>query len=302
MIPLEPMFYKDLLDHIADGVYFVDRDRTITYWNHGAERLTGYSSEAVVGKRCQDDLLCHVDGSGTRLCYDGCPLTATICDGKGHEAAVFLRRKEGRRVPVWVRVQPLFDSDGLIVGGVEIFTDNTAQAEAHRRMKELEKMAFLDQLTGLPNRRFMDIALQTALNEFQLHQQSFGVICIDLDRFKEINDGYGHAVGDLVLKETAQTLKNAIRSTDSVGRWGGDEFTAIVHYAHDGLLATIAERCVTLVREVAIHLGDGRKLSTSVSVGATLARLEDRIEDLLHRADEQLYRSKSSGRSCASIS
>ena len=154
MIPLEPTFHKDLLDHIADGVYFVDRDRTIIYWNHGATKLTGYSADGVVGKRCQDDLLCHVDCHGKNLCHDGCPLTATISDGKGHMATVFLRHKQGRRVPVWVRVQPLFDADGRIVGGVEIFSDDTAQAEAHRTIEELEKIAFLDQLTALPNRRY----------------------------------------------------------------------------------------------------------------------------------------------------
>ncbi len=99
--PTNPSFYKTLLDDMSDGVYFVDRDRRILYWNKGAIRLTGYQSEEMVGRCCQDNTLCHVDAAGRNLCHDGCPLTASISDGGSHEAPVFLRHKQGRRVPVW---------------------------------------------------------------------------------------------------------------------------------------------------------------------------------------------------------
>lgn len=211
---------------------------------------------------------------------------------------VFLRHKQGRRTPVWVRVQPLFGIDGSIIGGVELFSEDTAPAETRRKIQELEGFAFLDPLTVLPNRRYMEIALQTALNEFQVHKYPFGVLSIDLDRFKEINDRNGHIVGDQVLKETARTLRGALRSTDILGRWGGDEFIAIVRYASDEVLKSLAERCVALVRETAVPLPNREKLSASASIGATIARVEDLVEDLLCRADEQLYRSKTAGRGC----
>jgi PAS domain-containing protein len=78
-----PGFYKELLDNMSDGVYFVDRERRIVYWNEGASRLTGYAAEDILGKHCQDDILCHVDLDGKHLCQEGCPLSASIDDRDG---------------------------------------------------------------------------------------------------------------------------------------------------------------------------------------------------------------------------
>lgn len=121
-------------------MYFVDRNRKILYWNEGACRLSGYSAQELVGRSCQDDILCHVDYEGKRLCQDGCPLSASIEDGGSHEADVFLRHKQGRRVPVNVRVQPLRGADESIVGAIEIFSDNSAQTEATRRTEAMKQI------------------------------------------------------------------------------------------------------------------------------------------------------------------
>jgi PAS domain S-box-containing protein len=102
----DPEFFKQLLDHISDGVYFVDRERRITYWNEGACRLTGYSASEIVGRQCQDDILCHVDYEGKSHCQRGCPLAAAMAEGRGQEATMLLRHKQGRRVPVRIRIEP----------------------------------------------------------------------------------------------------------------------------------------------------------------------------------------------------
>ena len=81
-------FYKDIIDHLYDGVYFVDRERVITYWNHGAERITGYESQNVIGRSCRDNILNHVDSAGTQLCQDQCPMAACMKDGEVREAHV----------------------------------------------------------------------------------------------------------------------------------------------------------------------------------------------------------------------
>jgi PAS domain S-box-containing protein len=161
MTPNDPEFYKELLDHLCDGVYFVDRERRILYWNEGAYRLTGYKSEELLGRCCQDDILCHVDLAGHRLCKEGCPLTATIAEGDPHEANVFLRHKQGRRVPVLVRVQPIRDADGAVIGAIEIFSDDSAQHDVRRKADALNRLAFLDHLTQLPNRRYMEMLANT---------------------------------------------------------------------------------------------------------------------------------------------
>lgn len=301
MTPADPGFYKELLDHMSDGVYFVDRERRIQYWNEGAHRLTGYTAEELMGKCCQDDILCHVDYAGRRLCREGCPLTATIADGDSHEASVFLRHKQGRRVPVSVRVQPIRDPEGAIVGAIEIFSDDSARTEAQRKTEAMNRLAFLDHLTQLPNRRFLEMSLRTALVEFQEHNDPFGLLMIDLDGFKGINDSFGHSCGDRALQEAAKTLTGSLRPTDTVGRWGGDEFLAVIRNVNQNVLSKLAQRCVMLGAQVSIPAGDGKRIALSLSVGAALSRPGDTAEQLIQRADQLMYRSKSSGRGIATV-
>jgi len=294
-----PGFYKEILDHMSDGVYFVDRDRRILYWNEGAYRLTGYKSEELLGKCCHEDILCHVDTFGTNLCQKGCPLTATITDGAPHQASVFLRHKEGRRVPVNVRVQPMYGIDGSIVGAIEIFSDDSAQYDAQRKNDAMNRLAFLDHVTQLPNRRFLEMSAQTALTEYQVHHDPFGVLMIDIDRFKEINDSFGHSCGDRALQHLGQTLTASLRPTDIVGRWGGDEFLAIVRNVKQGALNRLAERCALLAARTSIPSNDERRISFSISVGAALIEPIETADQLIHRADELMYRNKRNGRNGA---
>ncbi len=128
----------------------------------------------------------------------------------------------------WWRAQPIREEDGTIIGAVEIFSDDTAASEARRKNEAMNRLAFLDHLTDLPNRRFMEMSLHTVLAEYQVHKESFGVLMIDFDRFKEINDSFGHSCGDQALQQLAQKLASWFRPTDVVGRWGGDEFLAII--------------------------------------------------------------------------
>lgn len=292
----DPSFYKDLLYHIRDGVYFVDQERRIRYWNEGAARLTGYTEDEILGRFCHDNILSHIDVCGNHLCEHGCPLSAAIHDGQGHEASVFLRHKLGHRVPVSVRVQPIFAKDGSVEGAVEIFSDNTAQTEAVRKTEEMRRMAFLDYLTQLPNRRFLEMTLQTALTEYKVHQSPFGVMIIDVDQFKCINDEFGHACGDRVLQEIGKTLAKSLRPSDVLGRWGGDEFVAIVYSVDSKELALVAERSVTIARNTEILADRSDRIRASVSIGASRVRPGEAFEALFQRADRLVYASKAAGR------
>lgn len=289
----DPNFYKSLLDNLNDAVYFVDRERRIIYWNRGAAQLTGFTSDQVQGRFCHDDLLCHVDGAGKHLCFEGCPLSLTIADGEPREAQVFLRHRNGHRVPVKVRVNPIQNGKGEIVGAVEIFTNDTARLSALRKAEEMERLAFLDPLTQVPNRRYLEIRLQTMTHEFELHRDPFGLLLIDVDHFKQINDRYGHAAGDRALLAVARTLTGALRSTDELGRWGGDEFMAIIGHTSRDSLSMLCERCCRLVQESTVAHGAGR-IPVSISIGGALFR--GKGESLIECADRMLYRSKASGR------
>jgi len=296
IVPSDPAFYRELLDHIGDGVYFVDRERRIQYWNEGAYRLTGYTAGELLGKSCQDDIMCHVDQTGKRLCNAGCPLAASMGDGKPHRANIFLRHKQGRRVPVSTLVQPMRGADGSIIGAIEIFSDNSAQFDAQRKAEAMNRLAFLDHLTQLPNRRFLEMSLGTALNEYKVHKDPLGVIVIDIDEFKKINDSLGHSGGDRALQEAARTLTGSLRPTDTVGRWGGDEFLAIARNVDRETLRKLAERCVALIGQTSIPGSENQRVSLSSSVGAALSRPAESAEELIQRADELMYRSKNGGR------
>jgi len=292
MTEISTGLYKQLLDRMSDGVYFVDRDRRILYWNEGATRLTGYKADEVVGLYCQDNTLCHVDGAGNQLCLSGCPLSDCVEDGTAQEAEIFLRHKQGRRVPVNVRVQPIRGVDGSIVGAVEIFRDNTAQIEARRKAEAMERLAFLDPLTHQPNRRFLEMSLRTALVEFQAHGDPFGVLVFDLNQFKAINDRFGHASGDRALQEVANTLVGALRAADIVGRWAGDEFLAVAHNVTIEALHELAARCTALAGETSFRNDTGGLERLSIAVGCALAKPGDDVESLVARADSRMYRKK----------
>ena len=181
-------FYSNILDNISSGVYFVDAERTITYWNKGAERLSGYTAEEVVGKKCSG-FLNHVDENGKVLCGDGCPLLGTIIDGNPRQAEVYMLHKLGQRVPVLVQAMPMKE-DEQTLGAVEIFHDISPLKFAQARIRELTDVAFLDKLTQVYNRAGLEKITDTWFKDFKAYNYSFGIIFIDVDKFKQVNEAY----------------------------------------------------------------------------------------------------------------
>ena len=190
--------YKELLDNFLNGIYFVDTDRRITYWNKGAERISGYTASEVVGHKCSDNILIHVDEQGRQLCMIDCPVAHTLDDQRVREAAVFLHHKAGHCVPVAVQVIPIRDASSLVIGAAEVFQDNSARFADRETIGRLQKAALIDHLTGLPNRRYLEMKLQTCLDDLKRYRFPFGIIFADIDHFKGINDTIGHPMGDEV--------------------------------------------------------------------------------------------------------
>ena len=293
-------FHKKLLDNLFDGVYFVDRGRRIRYWNHGAERLTGYIADEAVGRRCCENFLCHMDEKGTLLCDGQCPLTKAMETGLVQESEVSMRNKSGERVFVCVRVSPISDAGGKVIGATEVFTEVTARTRIESRVRRLEQLAFMDELTHLPNRRFMEVRLRQKLELLREFGKSAGVLMIDVDHFKKVNDTFGHQSGDEALRAVSNTLVRAVRSIDIVGRWGGEEFLVILVGIRPDRLHMIAERCRTFVGEMPLSKGEQR-FQVTVSIGATLLAEKDSAESAVRRADELLYKSKAAGRNRTTV-
>ena len=289
--------YKLLLDNVFDGVYSIDADRRITYWNKGAERISGYSSSDVMGARCGDGILVHVDPDGKPLCGESCLMAACMRDGQAREAHVFMHHKDGHRMPVAIHTSAIKDDSGQIIGAVQAFSENAAYVFARRRIEELEELALLDELTRIGNRRYVETNLAARLGEFERYGWTFGVLFMDLDYFKWVNDMHGHQVGDTVLKMVANTLSGAMRPSDVVARWGGEEFVAILSNCDIEKHYRIANRFLSLVRQSFIMNGDA-VVQVSLSIGGTLVRPNDTPEEIIERADALIYASKSNGRNC----
>jgi diguanylate cyclase (GGDEF)-like protein/PAS domain S-box-containing protein len=289
--------YPDLLDKMPDAVYFVDSAKKITYWNKAAEKVTGYRESEVMGKSCADNILVHVDDRGESLCLGKCPLAATMADGISREAEVYLHHKNGHRVPVLVRVSPLRDVHGNIIGGAELFTDNSSKEAMILRIKELEELAMIDTLTRLANRRYIESELEVRIQEKSRYNLPFGLLFMDIDHFKRFNDNYGHDVGDRALITVANTLRSLARPYDLIGRWGGEEFIAIIRNVDMALLTVIGERLRSLVEMTYIDV-DGKNIGITLSVGAAIARDDDTPVSILKRSDMLMYLSKENGRNC----
>ncbi len=294
---LEKDSYERIITNLHEGLYLVDRDRVITFWNKSAEQISGFTAQEVVGKSCSDNILVHVDDDGNNLCEGKCPLSATMADGKPRQAEVYMHHKNGHRLPVSVRVNSLTDSDGNIVGGIELFTDISSEKANQLRIEELEKWAFIDNLTQLANRNYIQREIQAKFEEKKRFNIPFGILFMDIDRFKRFNDTYGHDVGDRVLEFVAKTFVSASRPFDLYGRWGGEEFLGIIRNINRRELDKLGNRIRMLVEKSYINHND-RRLQVTISVGATLVQDEDTIDSLIKRADELLYESKAAGRNC----
>ncbi|MGO8814389.1 MAG: diguanylate cyclase domain-containing protein [Terriglobia bacterium] len=292
--------FKQILDNLHEGVYFTDLERRITYWNKGAEALTGFSAQEVVGKRCADRILMHVNDSGHLLCEGECPLSRTLADGRAHEAEVYFHHKSGARVPAEVRISPIRDKDGKVVGAVEIFNDNSRHRAVREKAVELTKLAFLDPASQVANRRYLDKELDRQLDRHSKHGVPFGILLADLDEFKNINDTYGHVAGDATLVVVAKTLTGCLRASDVLGRWGGDEFLVILPSITNDILESTSERCRALVARSSVPVESGR-IQVTISLGSAMVVHGDSAESLLHRADQHMYSKKQSGRDGVSL-
>jgi PAS domain S-box-containing protein len=236
----EQEFYWKLLDTLADGVYFANRERKITYWNRGAETITGYRSSEVLGKFCGDNILIHIDKNGNSLCDGPCPLSEVFKSGKTTEAMIYLRHKDGHRLPVFVRVNPVKNKQGEIVGAVEIFSDNSYGNLFQERLDQLKKMDLVNLFSGLPNQRYLRMKLASKFWEFGRYQIPFGIIYVRIGQPKA--DGRPERqseAGAEMIKIISSTFSNSMNPLDTIGQWDENEFIAIIGDADiDGLKKT----------------------------------------------------------------
>ncbi len=297
---IDKKFTEILLNNVHDGIYFVDQDCKIFFWNKGAEQITGYDKSFVSGRKCSDNIISPVDESGRNICEKDCPVKQALSDGKTHQMEAYFQHKEGYRLPVAIKAFPISGENGEVIAAVETFNDISPKFIMPQRKRELEHMQLLDPLTEVGNRRFLEIHLQTRLEEIKRYRISFGLFYLDVDHLKEVNDSYGKPAGDQILRSLAQTINNSIRFFDLVGRWESDEFLIVALNIDESKLDLVGNKIRLLVEKSNITAGS-KLVRATISLGATLASRVDSLDGLIDRAKSLMKHSKWLGRNKVSL-
>ncbi|MGC9457446.1 MAG: putative bifunctional diguanylate cyclase/phosphodiesterase [Halothiobacillaceae bacterium] len=276
------------LEQLREGVIITDPKGVILKVNHAFTEISGYTPDEAIGKT---PALLHSGRHSPRF-YE--QMWARLARHGWWAGEVWNRRKSGEIYPEWLQINRIVEPVTHQLFYVATFSDIT---EKKQHQKSLDKLAHYDSLTGLPNRRFFERALENHLHrarDNEAHKQA--ILFIDLDKFKEVNDRYGHQEGDLVLKEAAQRITASVRDTDIVSRIGGDEFVLMLPRLQDEAAArTIAAK---LTHALAMTYDvNGRQHRLSASVGIALYPDHgDSVEDLMRRADAAMYQAKEKGK------
>ncbi|MCJ7643415.1 MAG: diguanylate cyclase, partial [Candidatus Aminicenantes bacterium] len=264
-------FCSTLLNQTQDGVYCLDRNRRIVLWNKGAETITGFERSEVLGKQCPEDVVLLVDPEGHSIDPEKCPIIAAFKDGTIHSAELYIQHKDGYRLPVFLRVVPVFKDDGEIIGTAEVFTDISPKVTIPLNVNELERMALIDTETGITNRKYLEMHLAARIDEFQKYSLPFGLIYADVDHYDKLLERYGRFNAAKVLRMIARTIHKNIRYFDMVGRWNTEEFLIIFLNIDETRLDIVSNKLRLLVAESYISAETG-VLSATISMGACLVQ------------------------------
>ena len=215
----DPNIFRAILDSLQIGVYLLDRNGRIVFWNRGAERITGYQRHEVVGHPCRENILPDCGEKGCGLCGAVCPLALTLHEGKSKEAHVHFRHHAGHRVAMQVWSVPVRDENGVAIGVAESFHELKSTSDRNRRQGMLAAHGCLDATTGVANTDFTHFHLRENLASFNEYHLPFGIVGIRIDNMEHFKAAYGRVAVDEVLNMTAESARNSVRPTDFVGRW-----------------------------------------------------------------------------------
>ena len=284
--------YRMLADHSHDAISRVREDGERVYVSPSATEMLGWTPEQMLGSRW--DIVHPEDRELQRQAT-----TEAFATGLPRTDVYRLRHRDGHYVWVEAVSRRIPADDGsdraeLMVTARNIDRRVAAEQALEESRRELERQSRVDALTDLPNRRQFEERLALALKRLQRHRTPIALLCLDVDRFKGINDGYGHAVGDAVLQAFARRLCDSVRDTDLVARLGGDEFVILLEDVAPGGAETVARKVVATMADPIDAAGNRLLASTSIGIACTDTPID--AASLMARADAALYVAKKAGR------
>ncbi len=282
-----------IIEQVHDSVISTDLEGIIVSWNKGSKTLLGYKAKDMLGR--------HISSIYLEEDHEELEKNIKILKEKGkHRTVIRLLKKSKELIYAELSLSLLKDEKGEPIGLVGYSQDITerkiAEDELHLQRRNLQHQAYHDTLTGLPNRSLFSDRLEQAVEKAKRNDTLFALFFIDLDRFKQINDSLGHAIGDELLKVVTERLKVTLRKEDTLARLGGDEFTIIMEELSHAQDASILAQKVLEVLQQPITINN-HALYVSSSIGISLYPQDDTdAGNLLKYADAAMYRAKEEGR------
>ncbi len=279
--------FQLMANTISDGLYVMNEQGVITFVNESAARILGYTRKDLLGRVAHD--VFHQQGN-CKTPLSECSLCNVFRYNTRFKGEEIFCRKDGTSFVAEVASEPLFEH-GKEISAVTIFRDISERKQMEEQLHEL---CNTDPLTKAFNRRYFLEVLETEVQRSRRYGMPFALVMGDVDRFKRVNDLFGHQAGDRVLQEVVAAIQERIRSSDTFARWGGEEFVLL-------LANTSLENAVPLVENIRENirlLNFGEVGTVTISFGVTIFRDGDTIDTLLSRADKLLYEAKAAGRNC----
>lgn len=285
-----PQMFREVLENLQTGVYLLDREQRIVFWNAGAEHIAGYLRQDVVGRFCRANILAPGEEDKTMIPQAESALASVLRDGKSVDVDVALRHKDGHRVPVRLRAAPIRNEHGSVIGAVENFDESPSVSNWDRRQSRLATYGCLDETTGALSHDFAQTRLRENLATFAEHQVPCAVLCIQVDGMERLRAAYGPAMIPEALRAAAQTLQNSLRPTDCLGRWNEKQFVAVLSECSKSDIRAVAERLKKMVNSSTIQWW-GDIISITASCGGSAAEEGDSIESIVARSQRALEES-----------
>ncbi|MBO8171044.1 MAG: EAL domain-containing protein [Bacillaceae bacterium] len=282
----ELLLATKIIENTIEGVMVTDRHGRILFVNPAFTTVTGYLPDEVIGRNPR---LLQSGRHDIRFYKE---MWHQILHQGKWEGEIWNKRKNGDVYPEWLNISAVHNPDGEVTHYVAIFNDITVRKQADHQLQSLK---YYDALTGLPNRTYFEKMLNRAAEETIKHQKHLAVFYIDLDRFKKINDAFGHTFGDRLLRSVAGRLQACLTEQHMMARLGGDEFTAILtDLDYQSEAFKIADKMISaLTRPFFI---DQQELFISPSIGISFYSGEsDDLERILEHADTAMSRAKQQG-------
>jgi diguanylate cyclase (GGDEF)-like protein/PAS domain S-box-containing protein len=275
----------EAFNYLFDAVVVTDTQGTIVDWNKGSETLYGYREDEVIGQKVS---ILHVPEDIDHITRD---VLAAVAETGKWTGEVRMRHKDGSTGWIESMCIPILDDAGEMIGALGINRDITARILETERLRHL---AQYDYLTQIPNRYLLLDRIAHLIDQYDRNQSAFTLLYFDLDSFKQINDSYGHAIGDGILKEAADRMTTCIRKSDMVARIGGDEFVILLEntFKKSDISQVINNLSATLHENIII---DQLSINIRCSIGSATYPMNGKNSDeLLSHADFKMYQNKES--------